>query len=113
MICPKCQHDNPPKTLLCACGWNLRSGGQGVQLKDAARLLPADTITKLGVHDMRVGAIWLAGGVVVSLVLYFVLREERRTLIATGAIFWGLMQFLRGVDRYRTGRIRPFWNFKA
>jgi hypothetical protein len=67
----------------------------------------------MGRRDMWLGAMWFVGGIAASVGVSAALSKEDGLLVASGALFWGAMQFLRGLDRWRTGKIRPFWNFRV
>jgi hypothetical protein len=52
-----------------------------------------------GEHDLLVGGLWLVGGIAVTAVTYFIAEEQGggRYIVAWGAMFFGGVQFLRGL----------------
>ena len=64
-----------------------------------------------GQRDLLVGGIWLAVGLVITVGTYEMVRGEGggKYILAYGAMFWGLVRIIRGMDRTSSGIDRPFW----
>ena len=58
-----------------------------------------DTAKRKMVH----GALWCIGGLAVTLAGFIVASEGERLILASGAVIFGAIQFLRGLFQYTNG----------
>lgn len=87
---------------------NLLSHG----LDQSAASLVVDNLSKVraeqyretGLNNMKVGAMWAVGGLVITGVTYSMASEQGGTYVVTwGAIVFGAIQFFKGLYQYTNG----------
>ena len=119
--CPKCKLENPATAERCDCGYDF--AGKVVKAsyleldkarsaREKARLAPqpSEEVRQKGRQDMLFGGVALALGLSVTVVTYrFAESLGGAYIIAKGAIVFGALWFIRGVDRSRSGVERRFW----
>lgn len=114
MECPKCRLVNPQEALRCDCGYDFVAKAMKESYVEADLLSRVpnmeEFVRELGERDIRVGAVWAAGGIAVSLGTYAYADELGGTYFLTyGAVLYGLVRLARGIDRVRSGVQRPLW----
>jgi hypothetical protein len=109
MDCPKCRLTNPPTAQRCDCGYDFESRTMQESYANP-RAVPSEEVRRLGQRDILIGGIVFAIGVAVTAVTYGLAGGGGgQFVVAYGAIVWGVIQLVRGVDRSRTGVERAFW----
>ncbi len=116
MECPRCKLVNPDSAQRCDCGYDFPTGTMRGSYAEAARRSkglapePSEAVRALGCRDIQVGGVIFVLGLTGTVVSYAYAQTHGGTyVLAYGAVVWGLIQFLRGVDRSRSGLDRAFW----
>ena len=116
MECPRCGLVNPDSAQRCDCGYDFPTGTMRGSYAEAAKHSkgvapePSEAVRALGRRDIQVGGVILVLGLTATVVSWTYAQTHGGTyVLAYGAVGWGLIKFLRGVDRSRSGRDRPFW----
>lgn len=117
MECPRCRLVNPDSAQRCDCGYDFPTGTVRASYADAAKRgktpQPSEAVRALGRRDIQVGGVIFAVGLTATVVSYAYAATHGGTYVmAYGAVVWGLILFLRGVDRSRTGLDRAFWRMR-
>jgi len=112
--CPRCSLFSPPGAVRCDCGHDFQTGKMEPSFVMADVIQKAGGAAKLleqtGRSNMRTGAIlfWLGAGFTVLTYLAGSIRPESQGgggfFLFWGALVFGALQFLRGVDQRRKGR---------
>ena len=118
MECPRCRLVNPDSAQRCDCGYDFPTGTVRDSYADAAKHSkapqPSEAVRVLGRRDIQVGGLIFVIGLTATVVSYAYAATHGGTyVLAYGAVVWGLIQFLRGVDRSRTGLDRAFWRMRS
>jgi hypothetical protein len=119
---------SPDAAERCDCGYDFKTKlmkSSYIRTKSSATLpidgsfealdpnLIAELVREKGRRDVTVGGLFLAGGLVVTLVTYSMASSGGGTyVIAHGAVIFGALQLMRGIFRVRTGRLSRFWDVK-
>jgi hypothetical protein len=116
--CPKCKLENPPTAQRCDCGFDFASKAMKASYleldKNRRAPAPSEEIREKGQRDMTVGAVVFVLGVGVTALTYSMATHSGgQYVIASGALLWGVIWFIRGVDRSRSGIERPFWGKRS
>jgi hypothetical protein len=112
--CPRCRLENPPTAERCDCGYDFAAKAMKASYleldKKRRAPVPSEEVRGKGRRDMVVGTVVFVLGVGVTVLTYsMAARSGGQYVIAYGAILWGIIWFIRGVDRSQSGIERPFW----
>jgi hypothetical protein len=118
MQCPKRRLENPPIAERCDCGYDFASRTMKVSYLDmdenGLAPAPSEEVRKKGKRDMATGSVMFILGVGVTAVNYGMsIKSGGPFAITSGAIAWGILFFVRGVNRSRTGIDHGFWGKKT
>ncbi len=114
MTCPKCKLENPETAQRCDCGYDflakeMRQSYLEIE-KQRRAPKPSDEVRDRGRRDMVLGAACFIVGLAVTTATYAYARQHGgRYTIASGLMVWGVIWFIRGVERSRSGIERTFW----
>ena len=113
MQCPVCHLRNPDSALRCDCGFDFVANTVKESYFEADRRRripdPVEFVRDLGRRDIRIGTLCLVCGAVATGGTYALALRFGYYSITIGALVYGLLWLLRGIDRVRTGIDRPFW----
>jgi hypothetical protein len=113
--CPKCGLLSPESAQRCDCGYDFveRVVKESYLEAERRRVIgdPAAFIRERGRRDIKLGSMCLALGVFFTVGSHVLAGqgEGRFTAILYGAVIYGFIWLLRGIDRVRSGVDRPLW----
>lgn len=112
--CPRCRLTSPPGALRCDCGYDFNTGKMERSFVVADAIQRAGGAGKLlqqaGTSNMRTGAILFFVGAGITALAYLLGSiqpgpgRQRVYFWFWGAMAFGSLQFLRGLDQYLKGR---------
>jgi len=103
--CNTCRAQLPDYLHVCRdCGaYRDDAAAPAAPAADAAPPTPRveDETQRVARRNMSIGALWLGGGILFTLVSYSAVSSNGKYVAATGAIGYGLIRFLVGLSNYR------------